>query len=837
MRHLQLLLPAALAALASAQYSLDSSFYGVDFFDNFDFYTDPDPTLGFVQYVNRTFANQTGMLATSDTQAAWGVDNTEFFNPSAAFGRYSVRLTSNQAWTHGLFVLNLAHMPPNQCGVWPAFWTLGTAPEFDITWPNSGEIDIIEYANTGALNLMSLHTSANEECTIAGSGETGTLLTNNCSISAPNGGCSVSAVDAAIEGSDFNSDKGGFYAMEWTSSGIKIWYWPTGAAPPDLESRDASVPDPTTWGTPVANFQGDCDFDARFFNHSIVFDTTFCGSYAGNTFAADSCPLLDPSNGWTSCNEFVANNPQAYVDAYWQVNWLNVYTTPAVAVPTATGSQSSILPAVSTSPVSTMPVPGMGQTSTPSLSLLVTSSPIAPNSLPAASTMSPSRTGTLAACAKANSNAAESFAKTAGSHHDVLEARTPGESPAECRPPQPGPVPAPDPLPHCNAASTSSNAKAAREAKAQSGGIAGGSTSFCSVPGMDCDHKTSNTSKREAEPQAGGSVGFCSVPGMDCDKHFEADGITKRAARSQDGGSVSFCGVTGVACQHDIVGGNDEIMRTERIEHQAATSMLSATSSPRIEMHRREHPKVTAAILMLSEPTLAPGIESDVFEVLPRQSIEGTAYNLMLPVPTLAPDGNPRAASLESSEAFLMVPQTNLPPGVESNVIEIVPRTAHTEMNEAFLNSPSATSPNAVEVLPRATESLVKVVTVKRQEMETGLNAKTSDILSPTQTTATCIPALVHVPEGALTASGCLLPSGAIRTNTLPLEAASTTTTLAGTVAQEAPRLSNGVLALSDFSRDSDENAGYSVEAQSYALVAAVVAFVSLLTLWWNGAL
>ncbi|KAH9834688.1 glycoside hydrolase family 16 protein [Teratosphaeria destructans] len=777
MHQLRRLLCVALAALTSAQYSLDSSFYGVDFFDNFDFYTDPDPTLGFVQYVNRTFANQTGMLATSDTQAAWGVDNTELFNASAAFGRYSVRLTSNRAWTHGLFVLNLAHMPPNQCGVWPAFWTLGTAPESDSTWPNSGEIDIIEYANTGALNQMSLHTSASDECTVAGSGQTGTLLTNNCSISAPNGGCSVSAVDAAIEGNDFNTNKGGFYAMEWTSSGIKIWYWPTEAVPSDLESRDAAVPDPTIWGPPVANFQGDCDFDARFFNHSIVFDTTFCGSYAGNTFAQDSCPLLDPSNGWTSCNEFVANNPQAYVDAYWQVNWLNVYTSPAVAVPTMTTSKSSIVPAVSTSPVLTMPVPDMGQSSTPLLSLLVTSSPVATNSPPPASTTSTFTTGTPATRARANSNVAQSLTNEPGSNHDFLETRTTGEFPAECRSIPPGPVPAPDPLPYCNDASTSSNANAAREAEAQSGGIAGGSTSFCSVPGMDCDQATSNASKRDAEPQAGGSVGFCSVPGMDCSKHLEADGITKREAGSQDSataGSVSFCGVSGVACQYDIVGGNNEMKRTERIEHQATTSILPIS---------------------------------------------------------------PRTAGKENSEEVLMVPETILPPGTKSYVVEVVPRTARTEMTEVLADLASSTLPNAVGMLPRASNSLIKVVTVKRQEMETGLNAKASDLLSTTRITATCIPAMVHAPEGGLTASGCLLPSGAIPSTTLPLEAADTTTTIAGTVAQEAPRLLNGVLALSDFSRKPHTSAGYSVEAKTYALVAVIVALVSLLTSWSNDAL
>ena len=35
-------------------------------------------------------------------------------------GRDSVRLISKNQYTHGLFVVDLAHMPGNACGMWPA---------------------------------------------------------------------------------------------------------------------------------------------------------------------------------------------------------------------------------------------------------------------------------------------------------------------------------------------------------------------------------------------------------------------------------------------------------------------------------------------------------------------------------------------------------------------------------------------------------------------------------------------------------------------------------------------------------------------------------------------
>jgi len=85
--------------------------------------------------------------------------------------------------------------------------------------------------------------------------------------------------------------------MEWTSTAIQIWFFPRDQIPASILEANGTVgPDPTTFGVPMANFQGSCDLDAHFYNHSLVFDTTFCGSYAGNTWLANGCPALDPTN-------------------------------------------------------------------------------------------------------------------------------------------------------------------------------------------------------------------------------------------------------------------------------------------------------------------------------------------------------------------------------------------------------------------------------------------------------------------------------------------------------------------------------------------------------------
>ena len=154
-----------------------------------------DPTYGFVHYVDRTVAEQYHMINTTETTVSWGVDTSQILDPNANLGRLSLRLTTIRTWTHGLFILDLAHIPAAVCGTWPSFWSLGGTG----VWPGSGElhvvlehylkihlklflveIDMIEFVNKGPNNLIALHSSP--DCTIAGADQSGTLLTNDCSV-------------------------------------------------------------------------------------------------------------------------------------------------------------------------------------------------------------------------------------------------------------------------------------------------------------------------------------------------------------------------------------------------------------------------------------------------------------------------------------------------------------------------------------------------------------------------------------------------------------------------------------------------------------------------------
>nr|ANC68156.1 endo-beta-1,3-1,4-glucanase [Evansstolkia leycettana] len=314
MRSTTTLLPlvALLAKLSTAGYVLQDDYGNSDsFFDKFTFFTGSDPTHGFVQYVDQATAENAGLIHASNGEVYIGVDHT---NVASGSGRQSVRITSTNSYTHGLFIVDLAHMPGSICGAWPAFWMVGA------NWPNNGEIDIIEGVNQQTNNAMTLHT--NEGCTIDNSGFTGTLVTSNCWINAPgqstNAGCSIDSTSSQSYGTGFNNAGGGVYATEWTSNGISIWFFPRGSIPADISSGS---PDPSTWGTPAASFGGSgCDIDSHFGAQQIVFDTTFCGDWAGNVWSSGSCASLAGT-----CQDYVANNPSAFAEAYWYVNSLKVY--------------------------------------------------------------------------------------------------------------------------------------------------------------------------------------------------------------------------------------------------------------------------------------------------------------------------------------------------------------------------------------------------------------------------------------------------------------------------------------------------------------------------------
>lgn len=150
---------------------------------------------------------------------------------------------------------------------------------------------------------------------------TGSVGLPNCDVKAEgqpaNTGCTVKDSNGNSYGAGLNNAGGGVYAMRWEKeTGIQIWFFTRGSIPSDIKS--GATPTPEKWGNPVADypFGGNCA--ASMFNSmKIIINLTFCGDYAGLPSVYQGCP--------GDCKSYVQNNPKAFDNAYWDINYLKVY--------------------------------------------------------------------------------------------------------------------------------------------------------------------------------------------------------------------------------------------------------------------------------------------------------------------------------------------------------------------------------------------------------------------------------------------------------------------------------------------------------------------------------
>lgn len=329
-----ILLTAVLAAnffeQITAAYTLIDNFNATNFFDHFEFFSDPDPTNGFVNYQNAATANSKSVLAGYTSSADH--PNTVYMGVDFATadpvspGRDSVRVHSKKIYNKGLFIADIKHMPGSICGAWPAFWTVGIEGGKDRPWPFDGEIDILEGVNDQVTNKVTLHTSAGCVMKSVGALNSSKLNDGNCNKEKGYEGCGYDTADPLSYGSEFNRVGGGVYALEWTSKVIRVFFFPRHLIPADVRGESPS-PNPDQWGLPVAAFAGGegCDIDQHFKDHRIVFDTTFCGQWAGEVWET----IGECRSVGKTCMEYVKGNPEVYKEAFWELNGLRVYQTNA----------------------------------------------------------------------------------------------------------------------------------------------------------------------------------------------------------------------------------------------------------------------------------------------------------------------------------------------------------------------------------------------------------------------------------------------------------------------------------------------------------------------------
>ncbi|KAF9015185.1 concanavalin A-like lectin/glucanase domain-containing protein [Cyathus striatus] len=261
-----------------------------------------------VNYLNRSEAQQKNLFYVQDDGIViMKADNTTTLQ--AGQFRDSIRIQSQAEYTTGLFILDLNHAPWG-CAIWPAFWTTGAS------WPANGEVDIIEGVHDNEHNQVAWHTLPG--CTLnPQTSFSGNISSNHTDCDATiddNAGCSITEWSRASYGPFFDSQGGGVFAMKWDNDSIGVWSFYRAAVPQDIVSGS---PDPDNWGVPSAMLDSSqCNISQYFANHNIIFDITFCGDWAGNSYATSGCPgtceerLMDPSN---------------FDNASWSINSLKVY--------------------------------------------------------------------------------------------------------------------------------------------------------------------------------------------------------------------------------------------------------------------------------------------------------------------------------------------------------------------------------------------------------------------------------------------------------------------------------------------------------------------------------
>ncbi|KAF9891438.1 hypothetical protein FE257_003904 [Aspergillus nanangensis] len=294
---------------ATLEYKLVDTYEPATFLDRFNYFSGEDPTDGFVHYVDQAAAQTLNLTNATESSVILRVDTS---NQKASTGRQSVRLESKTTYDTGLFIFDILHTPYG-CGTWPALWL--TDPS---NWPHNGEIDVVETNNKATDgNAVTLHTSGDCNMKVKRK-QTGSPQFSTCKNSTnSNAGCGVKAEPDSY-GEAFNSRGGGVYALELRDAGIRAWYFHRDAIPSDIV---AGNPDPSTWGTALADFPNtNCDISAHFRNQSIIANIDLCGQLGGQPqlyTKQNNCP--------GKCNDFVANNPSAFTDAYWEFKTFKIY--------------------------------------------------------------------------------------------------------------------------------------------------------------------------------------------------------------------------------------------------------------------------------------------------------------------------------------------------------------------------------------------------------------------------------------------------------------------------------------------------------------------------------
>lgn len=282
-------------------YELDVEYSGPGFGDGWYFMDEHDPTGGCVKFLGRAAAVAAGLVRYDSSVGEYLIkaDSEKMALSCGADGRNAIRLASKKTWRDGgLFSIDLSHMPAG-CGTWPAFWLVASpcGQHGRCSWPIQGEIDIIEGGNLQTQVQTTLH--AKPGCKMEPScalypnmtGEFKGHTDCNTEIDG-NSGCAIFGPENSY-GAPLNARGGGVIVAEWREEQVSAWFFEHGKEPADLISNS---PEPDTWPTPYAAFPLEANCAGTHFEDlQLVFDTTFCGGFAGGTYGSKSFGQSDGS--------------------------------------------------------------------------------------------------------------------------------------------------------------------------------------------------------------------------------------------------------------------------------------------------------------------------------------------------------------------------------------------------------------------------------------------------------------------------------------------------------------------------------------------------------------
>ncbi|KAJ7253692.1 hypothetical protein B0H12DRAFT_1233567 [Mycena haematopus] len=301
-------------------WKLTTKLEGSTFLDFFNYDSGTGDNGGVANYVNGV---SEGLAYTSGNQVILAVDTAE--DVSARNSLRMVSKTTFNAKNMNLFVFDIAAMPA-VCGTWPAVWFTGA------NWPYQGEIDVVEGVSLYNQNIYSIHTGSG--CSIPSSAvssmsQVTVVDGTDCDATVNPAGCGFSDKDATSFGPGFNKAGGGVFALQFDTTGIKMWFFQAGSVPSDITSL---APTPSTWGSPRMSVPtSSCSPTSFFSDLMMVVDTNL----GGTSPKASGAPVHGAGGQAKSCkSQTGANTAADYITSHgsefgeaaqWKINGFYIY--------------------------------------------------------------------------------------------------------------------------------------------------------------------------------------------------------------------------------------------------------------------------------------------------------------------------------------------------------------------------------------------------------------------------------------------------------------------------------------------------------------------------------